>query len=96
VTCDVRNNEVFGNVKKRKKVLPDGIRELDILEEGRGLNKEERRSKDELSSELERLLLCEEVSWRQKSRALWLRMGDKNTIFTGWQTQIEGTMPLSL
>jgi hypothetical protein len=45
------------------------------------LNEEERRCKDELSSELERLLLCEEISWRQKSRALLLREGDKNTEF---------------
>jgi hypothetical protein len=61
-------------------MLLDGIMVLDIRGEGRGLN-EERTSKDELSSELERLLLCEEISWRKKSRALWLRGGDKNTNF---------------
>ena len=51
-------------------MLLDDIRKLDISGEGRGLNKEERRSKEELSSELERLLLCEEIRWCQKSRAL--------------------------
>jgi hypothetical protein len=59
--------ESFGNVRKRNKVLLDGIRELIVLGEGRGLNEEERRSKDDLSTEFERLLLCEEVSWAQKS-----------------------------
>jgi len=50
----------------------EGIRELDFSGEGRVLVEEEKVRK-EFARELERLLLCEEVSWRQKSRALWLR-----------------------
>jgi hypothetical protein len=42
---------------------------------------EERVRKDDFSRESERLLLCEEVSWRQRFMALWLREGDKNTRF---------------
>jgi hypothetical protein len=40
----------------------EGIRELDVVGEGRGLDEEEKVRKDELVRELERLLLYEEVS----------------------------------
>lgn len=38
--------EIFGNVGKRKKDLGDGIRELDIIAEGRTLIEEERLRKE--------------------------------------------------
>jgi hypothetical protein len=75
------NEEIFGDVGKRKNVLVDGIRELDIIVEGRSLFEEERQRKEEYSRDLERLLFYEEVSWRQRSRVMWLKEGDKNTMF---------------
>jgi hypothetical protein len=75
------NNKIFGYVGKRKNALFEEIRELDRLQEDRGLDEEEKRKKMLLTMELERTLLCEEISWRQKSRALRLKEGDKNTKF---------------
>jgi hypothetical protein len=37
--------------------------------------------KEDMSRELENILLCEEIHWQQKSRALWLKEGDSNTVF---------------
>jgi hypothetical protein len=34
-----------------------------------------------LEPERKKLMLDEEESWRQKSRAIWIKFGDKNTNF---------------
>lgn len=45
------------------------------------LCEEEKLRKDKAISDLERVVILEEMSWSQKLRALWLSEGDKCTKF---------------
>jgi hypothetical protein len=38
-------------------------------------------ARDHLKSDFEHVLLMDEITWRQKSQALWLREWDNNTRF---------------
>jgi hypothetical protein len=62
--------EVFGDVGKKKELL-EGIQDMDEIAEGRGLAMEEMMRKEDMTKELEEV----SVSWRQKSRVLWLGGG---------------------
>jgi hypothetical protein len=64
-----------------KKALLVELSALDSLEEERGLDPDEKVRKSLVISELEKTTLQEEISWRQKSRVLWLKEGDKCTKF---------------
>jgi hypothetical protein len=55
----------------------DELHVLDGMEEERALCNEEKLRKERVISDLGRVNLLEETSWRQKSRTLWLREGDK-------------------
>jgi hypothetical protein len=57
------NEEVFGDVGKKKNELLEVIRELDLIEECRCLEEEERVRKIDMSRELEKTLIFEEMNW---------------------------------
>jgi hypothetical protein len=73
------NEQVFGNIDRNKRMLLDKLWMLDGNEESRTLDSVELMRKAELVRELEKCVLMEEVSWRQKSRVKWLNEGDKCT-----------------
>ena len=65
----------------RKNQLMFDLNEMDAVAELRPLTGEEYEKKALIAADLERTTLFEEISWRKKSKALWLRKGDKNTKF---------------
>jgi hypothetical protein len=75
------NEEVFGHVGLKRNQLMAQLNQLDVLVEDRPLSEEEQLRKESIKAEIERNALLEEICWRQKSRTLWLREGDKYTRF---------------
>lgn len=68
-------------MENQKRLLLDKSRVFDGLVEERTLCDEEKLRKDRVISDLGRAILLEEMSWRHKSRVLWLREGDRCTKF---------------
>ncbi|KAL9664105.1 hypothetical protein QQ045_019502 [Rhodiola kirilowii] len=71
------NDSEFGNIKERRKMLKEKIQEL-----RNGPRTEESATQEAtLSGELDEWMEREELYWRQRSRAEWLKYGDRNTSF---------------
>lgn len=67
----------FGSIRKRKKELYNQLNNLQLSESCEANLEEQRR----VESELDIVLQHEETMWFQRSRALWLKDGDKNSKF---------------
>ena len=75
------NKHVFGDVHFRKKCLLSKLLDLDMREGMQVLTTADKARKIKIKAEIESLASLEEISWMQKSRALFLKHGDNNTRF---------------
>ena len=67
----------FGNVNTRLKRLKERLQFI----EGQNLLHDIANEIQALKKEINETLVKEEVMWNQRSRALWLKCGDRNTRF---------------
>ena len=85
------NVESFENMTMKMNQLWLDLVELDSMAEGRSLTVNEKLHKARIVEGLEKMALLEEISWQQKSRAIWLKEGKKKK-FIELQTPIASTI----